>query len=473
MERGNYLMFRRVGIRLFLLCGDMGAVLLALLAATWLRPQLWFGKTIDQANIDLPWPVYGLTILIWAAGFLLMDVYNLSKNLRLADELSRLLLAHAATLLTFAGTLYFSFRDISRLQVVSFGLLGLIFLVTYRLLARLLLHLFGDKRYGARRVLIVGAGTVGHELARMVIEHRWTGLRLIGFMDDNPQADTLTYPHYGPLPQTMRVAQEQRINEVIFALPREAHTKLVNLVTALQNLKVNVRVVPDFFDLVFLRSAVEEFEGMPLVTLREPALDPFQRLVKRIFDLVIASIWLILILPLLGIIALVIRSDSPGPVIFKQQRVGENGRLFKMYKFRTMIQNGETKQNELVQVTSEGTVIHKIYNDPRVTRVGHFLRRGSLDELPQLINILKGEMSLVGPRPEMPWLVDKYEPWQRKRFEVPQGLTGWWQINGRADKPMHLHTEDDLYYIKHYSLWLDLQILWRTVKAVIDRRGAY
>ena len=112
-------------------------------------------------------------------------------------------------------------------------------------------------------------------------------------------------------------------------------------------------------------------------------------------------------------------------------------------------------------------------SDPRVTRAGRFLRRTSLDELPQLINIFKGEMSLVGPRPELPCLVDKYAPWQRKRFEVPQGLTGWWQVNGRADKPMHLHTEDDLYYIRHYSLWLDIQILWRTMKAVLDRRGAY
>jgi lipopolysaccharide/colanic/teichoic acid biosynthesis glycosyltransferase len=125
------------------------------------------------------------------------------------------------------------------------------------------------------------------------------------------------------------------------------------------------------------------------------------------------------------------------------------------------------------QIIIEAQPVHKFYDDPRVTRTGRFLRRLSLDELPQLVNVLKGDMSLVGPRPELPWLVERYEPWQRKRFEVPQGLTGWWQINGRADKPMHLHTEEDLYYIKHYSLWLDIQVLWRTIKAVLDRRGAY
>ena len=466
-------MFRRVSIRLTLLWGDLITVLLALILASWLRPQLEFGKPLTPDVVRLAWPVYILALLIWGGGFLLTDVYNLQKNLRVADELPRLMMAHAATSLAFAGALYFSFREISRLQILSFAIIGLILLIIYRLLFRLMLHLFGDKRYGTRRVLIVGAGSVGREVARMVIEHKWTGLRLIGFVDDNPQVNTLDYPYLGSLTQTIEIVQEQRINEIIFALPRQAHIKLANLVTTLQTLKVNVRVVPDFFDLVFLRSVVEDFEGLPLITLREPVLDPFQRLVKRVFDLIIALIWLILALPIMGIIAIIIKLDSPGPVIFKQQRVGENGKLFNMYKFRTMFQDAEAKQNELTQKTTNGDFVHKFYDDPRVTRVGHFLRQISLDELPQLINILKGEMSLVGPRPELPWLVDKYERWQRKRFEVPQGLTGWWQINGRADKLMHLHTEDDLYYIKHYSLWLDVQILWRTIKAVIDRRGAF
>lgn len=466
-------MFKRAGLGLVLLLGDIIAILLALLLSSWLRPSLELGKPLPEANALLPWSVYGLACLIWGIGFVLLDVYHLQKNLHAIDEIQRLIAAHAATTLAFAGALYFSFRDVSRLQVLYFALLSLFLLLTYRLTFRLFLRFFGQHRYGARRVLIVGAGRAGRQVGQMVIQHSWTGLSLVGFMDDNTQADTLGYPHLGPLDHCVEVTQTQRVNEIIFTLPRYAHDKLANLVAALDTLKVNVRVMPNFMDLVFLRSEVEDLGGMPLVTLREPALDPLQRLIKRIFDLLVGNLVFILALPIMAIIALLIKFDSPGPIIFKQQRAGENGWPFNMYKFRTMVHDAEAQHEQLIQKTATGLPLHKFYDDPRVTRFGRFLRHTSLDELPQLVNVLKGEMSLVGPRPELPWLVDKYEPWQRKRFEVPQGLTGWWQVNGRSDKLMHLHTDEDLYYIKHYSLWLDIQILWRTVKAVIDRRGAF
>ena len=466
-------MFRRVSIRLALLIGDLTLIALALYLASWVRPQLDFGKPLPLENVWLDWPVYVLILAVWGIGFLLLDVYNLPKNLRLIDELQRLVAAHAVAALAFSGTLYFSYRDTSRLQVISFTLISLLLLITYRVFLRLMLKFFGNKRYGTRRVLIVGAGAVGRNAAKMVVDHSWTGLKLVGFVDDNSQVDTANYAYLGSLDHLIQIVQEQNINEVIFALPRDAHIKFANLVAKLQALKVNVRVVPDFFDLVFLRSIVEDLGGMPLITLREPALDPMQRLLKRIFDFLFSLVALLPALPLMAIIAIIIRYDSPGPIIFKQQRVGENGRIFDMYKFRTMIHDAEEKQKNLNQITVNGQLLHKFYDDPRVTNFGRFLRRTSLDELPQLVNILTGEMSLVGPRPELPWLVEKYEPWQRKRFEVPQGLTGWWQVNGRSDKPMHLHTDEDLYYIKNYSLWFDVQILWLTIKAVFDRKGAY
>jgi lipopolysaccharide/colanic/teichoic acid biosynthesis glycosyltransferase len=175
----------------------------------------------------------------------------------------------------------------------------------------------------------------------------------------------------------------------------------------------------------------------------------------------------------MGLLAILVRLDSPGPVLFRQKRAGENGRLFTMYKFRTMVQNADQLAHLADKHDKSGNLFHKTRHDPRVTRVGAFLRRSSLDELPQLFNVLIGNMSLVGPRPELPGLVEKYEAWQRARFCVPPGMTGWWQINGRSDRPMHLHTEDDLYYVRNCSIWLDLKILVRTGAVVLGGRGAF
>jgi len=210
-----------------------------------------------------------------------------------------------------------------------------------------------------------------------------------------------------------------------------------------------------------------------MVDLHEPTLSDDQLLVKRCFDLFFGSIALLLALPLMGLISLVIWFDDGRPVLFRQKRAGKNGRIFEMYKFRTMVRDAEKLQALVGQKDEHGNLIHKIENDPRVTRSGRFLRRFSLDELPQFLNVLRGEMSLVGPRPEMPYLVDKYQPWQRQRFTVPPGITGWWQVSGRSDKPMHLNVEDDLYYINNYSVFLDIQILMRTLWVVLVGKGAY
>jgi lipopolysaccharide/colanic/teichoic acid biosynthesis glycosyltransferase len=178
-------------------------------------------------------------------------------------------------------------------------------------------------------------------------------------------------------------------------------------------------------------------------------------------------------LPVMGVVALALWIDDGRPILFLQKRVGENGRLFTVYKFRTMIKNAEQLQSQVEQTDEHGNLIHKRRDDPRITRVGHLLRRLSLDEFPQFFNVLRGTLSLVGPRPELPYLVEKYQPWQRKRFSIPQGMTGWWQIHGRSDKPMHLHTEDDLYYIQNYSIWLDIKILVNTLWIILRGKGAY
>jgi exopolysaccharide biosynthesis polyprenyl glycosylphosphotransferase len=202
-------------------------------------------------------------------------------------------------------------------------------------------------------------------------------------------------------------------------------------------------------------------------------LTPGQRSMKRALDVTLTVIALMLALPIMALVALAIKLDSPGPILFKQRRVGEGGRLFYVYKFRSMVVNAEALQASVNVVNASGQVIHKQKHDPRVTRVGRIIRKTSLDELPQLFNVLEGSMSLVGPRPELPWLVEEYQPWQRKRFAVPQGITGWWQVNGRSEKPCHLATDEDLWYIEHYSIWLDLLILVKTIPALLTGKGAF
>jgi exopolysaccharide biosynthesis polyprenyl glycosylphosphotransferase len=315
-------------------------------------------------------------------------------------------------------------------------------------------------------------------LGRAIAAHPTTDLTLVGFADDDhdqPEHTHLEYPVLGTLSDLPCLAQKYHVQEIIFALPPAKQSALRSLVMALQSTPANLRMIPDVFDLVFLRASVEDFDGIPLIGLREPVITGLDRLVKRLFDLVISALLLILFSPLMLSLALLIKLDSPGSVFFRQRRVGEGGRLFWMYKFRSMVDGAEQEETGLLQKTAEGLpVFAKTRQDSRITNLGRFLRRTSLDELPQLFNVLKGEMSLVGPRPEIPGVVEMYEPWQRKRFAVPQGMTGWWQVNGRMKRAdPRQRTEDDLFYIRNYSLWLDLRILWKTVQAVIHGEGAY
>jgi exopolysaccharide biosynthesis polyprenyl glycosylphosphotransferase len=374
------------------------------------------------------------------------------------------------------GALYLSYRDVSRLQMLYFATSYLGLITLHRGAIRVFFRLIGRHRFDSRRVLMVGTGTLARQVAQVVQDHSWTGIHLVGFVDSGSggAAERIGgIPVVGQLMDTPEVVQQYQADEVVIALPSEAQDSATDLILGMQTLPVNLRIVPDYFDLAFLQLRVEDFGGLPLLCLKEPTLSPYQRLAKRAFDLFVTSLTLLPALPLMGIIALAVRLDSRGPIIFAQERLGEGGRPFGMLKFRSM--TGETSLGEIAagEGDDDPIALHKRPNDPRVTGVGRLLRRSSLDELPQLFNVLKGEMSLVGPRPEMPWLVDKYETWQRKRFDVPQGITGWWQVNGRSDKPMYLHTEEDLFYIRNYSIGFDLKILWRTIGAVLGGRGAY
>ncbi len=324
-----------------------------------------------------------------------------------------------------------------------------------------------------RRILIVGAGSLGRELQSQISQQPELPLRVVGLLDDDNSKKERFPDIIGSISDAHSLVKGLKIDDVVISLPQSAFFRINQLVVELLPLPVRVWVIPDYFRLALHQASFDSFAGIPLLDLRAPALNNYQRLAKRSFDLVVASLILLVCLPWMGLIALLIRLESPGQVLLQQKRVGENGRLFKMLKFRSMIENAEELQSQVETTDGKGYPIHKTKEDPRITRVGRVLRRTSLDELPQLINVIKGEMSLVGPRPELPFLVDKYEPWQRARFSVPQGITGWWQVQGRSDKPMHLNTEYDLFYVQNYSIFLDIYILIKTIAAVWSGRGAY
>jgi exopolysaccharide biosynthesis polyprenyl glycosylphosphotransferase len=256
-------------------------------------------------------------------------------------------------------------------------------------------------------------------------------------------------------------------------MPSQQHARIAQLSLQLQQYPVMVHMVPGVLDLAFARTSVQALGGIPLISLRESVLTEPQRILKRVFDVAASLLLLLVLSPLMILIAILIKLESPGPVFFFQERIGEHGRHFKMIKFRSMYQDADRRWKEVAQRDEAGNLIHKQRNDPRITAIGRKIRRTSLDELPQLFNVLRGEMSLVGPRPEMPYVAREYQPWQWQRFRVPPGMTGWWQINGRSEKPMHLNTEEDLYYIQNYSFWLDLSILLKTVFVVLRGQGAY
>jgi exopolysaccharide biosynthesis polyprenyl glycosylphosphotransferase len=231
-------------------------------------------------------------------------------------------------------------------------------------------------------------------------------------------------------------------------------------------------VIPDYSDLAYLYALSDEVAGMPAISLKEPVLTPRQRAVKRAFDLIVGSLLLALAAPIVLVGGLAIKVDSRGPILYRQKRVGESGRKFWMYKLRTMVVDADRHEPHLIESNGNSLHFNKHPNDPRVTRVGAFLRRWSIDELPQLWNVIRGELSLVGPRPELPSLVERYESWQHKRFAVPQGVTGWWQVNGRPQE-VSAKVEHDLYYVRNYSMLLDVWILIKTASAVAKRNGAF
>ena len=469
-------MLRRFGAKYAILSVflDAAVTLIALLIAEIARPYLSglpFVAAVSETHLP-SWAFAAIPVL-WIAVFIIFSLYDPKYTHRIVDEMQRVSLAWMLAVLISGSLFFLTLRDFSRWLFLTFIFLELFFLIGWRLLARILWRSF-LRPPKEQRVLIIGTGELAQSVGQMIGEYNWTGLTLAGYLCESDADDELgTSDVLGDISEVRSVVSETNISDLVIALPPEAYRSINDLILDLRDLPLRTRVVPDHYSLSLYNANVEEFGGLPMINLRDPSLNNIQRLFKRLFDLLVGGAALLMIMPLIGLVALAIRLESKGPILFRQQRVGENGQLFTMYKFRSMIVGAEKLQEKLAAVDEDGNVRYKTKDDPRVTKIGSFIRRTSLDELPQLFNVVQGTMSLVGPRPELPMMVGEYKAWQLKRFSVPQGMTGWWQINGRADRPMHLNSEDDIYYINNYSIWMDVYILLKTPWVVMRGEGAY
>jgi exopolysaccharide biosynthesis polyprenyl glycosylphosphotransferase len=383
------------------------------------------------------------------------------------------LLMHKVQNYRFAGVLYFTFREMSRMLVIYFSIADYAALLLIRCGITVYLKKI-RKSFDRTNVLIIGATESGLAAAKTIEEYHGSIYNVVGFVENHHEEQSGgAVAIVGPVADVPDLIEKYKVELVIIALPERRVRDIEQIITSIYSLPVRIYLVPDLFKLTLLQAEAESFGELVLIGIREPVIFGTAMVVKRVFDLAVSILVLALIWPVLVLIALAIKLEGPGPVLYKAKRVGRSGKIFEMYKFRTMIVGAEKLQDQVVKIDDGGRLVYKTKDDPRVTRVGRILRRLSLDELPQLINVIKGEMSLVGPRPEQPFITKTFEYWQWRRFAVPPGMTGWWQVSGRSDLPMHLNPQTDLYYVRNYSFLLDLKIILKTFGVVLRGKGAY
>jgi exopolysaccharide biosynthesis polyprenyl glycosylphosphotransferase len=328
------------------------------------------------------------------------------------------------------------------------------------------------------RVLIVGAGEVGHALAAKIEAHAEYRIRLVGFLDDGEPLRNGTggpdTPILGTLADLDRIVAHESIDRVIVAFSRARHNDFLRIVRACADSGVKVNIVPRLFEVVSSQAAVDDIEGIPLLDVGHVELSRFNMAVKRVFDLIVGGLLCIPILPVMGVVAVVIKLDSRGPVFYRQERMGRGGESFWIFKFRSMYVGADEQRLELAEQQNDyDGPMFKLKEDPRITRVGGALRRWSLDELPQILNVMKGEMSLVGPRPLWVEEAKQCRGWTQKRLDITPGITGLWQTLGRTNIPFDEMVKLDYMYVTGWSLSWDIKLLLQTVPAVLNKRGAF
>jgi Undecaprenyl-phosphate glucose phosphotransferase len=415
--------------------------------------------------------------------FHLQGLYRLSRGRSRVDDFFAVLVGSIlAVVLGVLTTLYVqtyfapsAAREAGALEVSQavwaiFLCLNVLLTFAIRELVREALERRWRAGIGLKRILVAGSGELGRLVADKILEHRELGYQIIGFVDDRAAGDHLGYrglPLLGTIDDAAEIIAREAIDHLYVALPPEQHVRMLELLDSTSREMVDVKVVPDLLQVIALRARLEDLDGVPVININDVPLQGFNSVLKRTLDVGISSVALSILAVPFALIAGLVRLTSRGPVFYRQERMGLDGRPFTIVKFRSMYDGAEEHTGPIWAVP----------DDPRVTPLGRFLRRSNLDELPQLWNVLRGDMSIVGPRPERPHFVEQFKhriPQYMLRDKVKAGLTGWAQVNGwRGNTPLEKRIEYDLYYIENWSVRLDLKIMWLTLIRGFFHKHAY
>jgi exopolysaccharide biosynthesis polyprenyl glycosylphosphotransferase len=456
---------------------DALTISLAFYASWAIRYVAEIGPEIEETNY-VPFSVFaplllGLIPATWLT-FAGSGLYRQRRGTEWFDDIAGVFKSTSLTTMAlFAGVSLLRYPATSRLTFILAWLLGFTLVVAGRALVQLVATLLHRRGIGVERVLVVGGNNLGRIIMQSLATRAHLGYQVVGFVDDDRASDFGRFQNLGGLEDVERIADDQRIDHVIVALPSASHAAILRIVDHCRQGQVSFKLVPDLYEMSLNRVDVDTVSGIPLIGLKDVSIVGWNALTKRVIDVIVSALALLVLSPLLAVVALLIKLESSGPIMYRHTRIGKNRQPFTMYKFRSMRQDADRERTALLTEVDGDRRLFKDRQDPRRTKVGTFIRRWSIDELPQFWNVLIGDMSVVGPRPQIPPEVASYEDWHYKRLAISPGLTGLWQVSGRSELTFDEMVIYDIYYIENWSLGLDFRILLRTVPAVLQGRGAF
>ncbi len=467
-----------------LVSSDLIALLSSMAIAYWIRFGSGLFETLPDTKLfrlrELPFsgatdPKAYLMLSLWLIPawlfiFAYFGLYEEQRYRQRANAYYNLFRAVSVGFFVLLGiTFFYRVFSFSRLVMIFFIIFDFILTALLRILIHTIARKLRAKGFNNRRMIIIGSGRLARLVYKDIISDPGLGYTIIGVLDDKlrtgerEKAMQGLAPNLGKTSDVREIIYRNQVHEVFICDPEMHHDRVMDIVSDCDDMNVRIKIAGSLFEMLTRRApGLLVYDGIPIIELKEGKVSGWQMAIKRLIDIVLASLLILITLPVSILVAILIKITSKGPVFFRQTRIGKDGKPIRIYKFRSMYKD-----------TPEYAVAPNNLVDKRITPLGRILRKWSVDELPQLINVLKGEMSMVGPRPEMPFWVEKYKEWEKKRLKVKPGLTGMWQVHGRSDIPLQENIEYDLYYVRNQSLLLDFKILLKTIFVVAFGKGAY